>query len=159
MKGFLRLNRWKIILYIVYLVSTLLLIIKVSSPNTIQVVIQGERVIHIREIPQVYTFSDVVTIIVLTVMATSSGLSLVLIKSSRHEVSLDNSIHFLTENERKVYELIKRSGGIILQSDIVRMSNLSKSTISTILNRLEAMGLIEKRRRGFLNIIILRTTR
>jgi len=134
----------------------LLLIIKVSSPNTIQVVIQGERVIYIREIPQVYTFIDVITIIVLTVIVTSSGLSLLFIKSPKRETSLNHSIRFLTENEKRIYELIKRSGGVILQSDIVKMSNLSKSTVSTILNRLEAMGLIEKKRRGPLNIVILK---
>jgi len=134
----------------------LLLIIKVSSPNTIQVVIQGERVIYIREIPHVYTFLDVITIIALTAIVTSSGLSLLFIKSPKREISLNNSIRFLTENERKVYELIKRSGGVVLQSDIVKMSNLSKSTVSTILNRLEAMGLIERKRRGPLNIVILK---
>ena len=133
-----------------------MLIIKVSSPNTIQVVIQGERVIYIREIPQVYTFIDVITIIVLTVIVTSSGLSLLFIKSPKRETSLNHPIRFLTENEKRIYELIKRSGGVILQSDIVKMSNLSKSTVSTILNRLEAMGLIEKKRRGPLNIVILK---
>ena len=134
----------------------LLLIIKVSSPNTIQVVIQEEHVIHIREIPQVYTLPDVITIIILTTIVTSSGLSLFFIKSTKREISLNSSTRFLTENERKIYELIKSSGGIVLQSDIVKMSNLSKSTVSNILNRLEAMGLIERKRRGPLNIVILR---
>ena len=156
MKYSLRLNKWKIVLYVIYSVSMLLLIIKVSSPNTIQVVIQEEHVIHIREIPQVYTLPDVIMIIILTTIVTSSGLFLFFIKSPKREISLDSSTRFLTENERRIYELIKSSGGIVLQSDIVKMSNLSKSTVSNILNRLEAMGLIERKRRGPLNIVILR---
>jgi len=62
----------------------------------------------------------------------------------------------LRQDERKIYELILNNDGAVFQSKLVEMSGMPKSTVSLILDRLEAKGLVERRRRGMSNIVILK---
>jgi len=59
-------------------------------------------------------------------------------------------------DEKKVYEIIMREGGSIFQSDLVLKSGYSKVKVSRILDRLEVKGLVERRRRGMANLVILK---
>ncbi|MBL7170012.1 MAG: MarR family transcriptional regulator [Candidatus Aenigmarchaeota archaeon] len=59
-------------------------------------------------------------------------------------------------DQRKVLETIIEAQGTIFQSEIVEKSKLSKVKVSRILDKLEGKGLLERRRRGMSNVIILR---
>ncbi len=63
----------------------------------------------------------------------------------------------LDEDERKIVELLKENGGILFQSDIVEYTGFSKAKVSRILDKLEVKGVVEKRRRGNTNVVILKT--
>ncbi|MEM0481919.1 MAG: MarR family transcriptional regulator [Nitrososphaerota archaeon] len=54
-----------------------------------------------------------------------------------------------------VIRIIKRHGGVVYQSQIVRESGLSKSTVSTILKVLESEGRVTRVREGRENIVKL----
>ncbi len=54
-----------------------------------------------------------------------------------------------------VIRIIKRHGGVVYQSQIVRESGLSKSTVSTILKMLESEGRVTRVREGRENIVRL----
>ncbi|GBC71724.1 hypothetical protein HRbin02_01512 [Candidatus Calditenuaceae archaeon HR02] len=54
-----------------------------------------------------------------------------------------------------VIRIIKRHGGVVYQSQIVRESGLSKSTVSTILKMLESEGRVMRVREGRENIVRL----
>jgi hypothetical protein len=62
----------------------------------------------------------------------------------------------LEGEERHVYELIGSSGGMLFQNELVEKSRMNKVKVSRILDRLETKGLVERRRRGMANIIVLK---
>jgi hypothetical protein len=62
----------------------------------------------------------------------------------------------LQGEERRIYELIVEAGGSIFQSNLVSKTGFSKVKISRILDKLELMGLIERRRRGMANLIVIK---
>lgn len=62
----------------------------------------------------------------------------------------------LTKDERLVLERIIESQGTIFQSDLVDKTGLNKVKITRVLDKLEGMGIVERRRRGMTNVILLR---
>jgi uncharacterized membrane protein len=62
----------------------------------------------------------------------------------------------LREDQKVIYQAILDEDGMMAQSDIVEKTGFSKPTVSRILDVLENMGLIEKRRRGMGNLIMLK---
>lgn len=62
----------------------------------------------------------------------------------------------LGAEEAKIFDLIASSGGMIFQNELVEKSQLSKVKITRILDKLEAKGIVERRRRGMTNVVILK---
>ena len=160
MRKALKLNRWRLVLALVYLISTAVLVIKMASPVNIKIIFQGEREVYEKEVPNVYTFTDMFIIAVAAITMSSSVLILVLTSKTASEIRPRNSdlvLKTLGENEMKIYKLIFDKGGVAFQSELIEASSMSKSAVSIILDRLEAKGLIEKRKRGLGNIIIAKS--
>jgi uncharacterized membrane protein len=62
----------------------------------------------------------------------------------------------LTSDEKKVLLKIIESQGTIFQSDLVDKTKFTKVKVTRILDRLEGKRLIERKRRGMTNVIILK---
>lgn len=62
----------------------------------------------------------------------------------------------LANNERLVYEAVLEADGVLAQADIVDQVDLSKATVSRTLDSLEAKNLLERKRRGMGNVVLLR---
>ena len=62
----------------------------------------------------------------------------------------------LKEDQQVIYQIILDEDGMMAQSDIVEKTGFSKSNVSRTLDVLESMGLVEKRRRGMGNLIMLK---
>lgn len=62
----------------------------------------------------------------------------------------------LTVETKKIYELISNSGGSILQGELVKNSGMNKVKISRLLDKMEMQGIIERRRHGMSNIVLLK---
>ena len=62
----------------------------------------------------------------------------------------------LNEEERAVMNIILREEGSVFQSSLVNETKLSKVKVTRILDRLEGKKLIERKRRGMSNIVILK---
>lgn len=73
-------------------------------------------------------------------------------KSSTKKVELSK----LDEEEKKIVELIKSKEGSAYQSDLIKETEWSKVKVTRILDKLEGKGIIERKRRGMTNIIILK---
>ncbi len=58
--------------------------------------------------------------------------------------------------EKLILECILEKGTSIFQSDLVEKTKLSKVKITRILDRLETRNIIERKRRGMTNIVILK---
>ena len=65
-------------------------------------------------------------------------------------------ISSLNGEEKRIYELLASSEGVMFQSDVVEKSGLPKVKVSRILDKLEAKNLLERRRRGMSNAVILK---
>lgn len=62
----------------------------------------------------------------------------------------------LTEEEKKVYDLLKIKKGSVYQSELIQETGFSKVQMTRILDRMEGRKIIERKRRGMTNVIILR---
>ncbi len=62
----------------------------------------------------------------------------------------------LSPDERIVLEKVIEAEGAIFQSELIEKTKFSKAKVTRILDKLEAKGLVERRRRGMSNVIILK---
>ncbi|MFH0863054.1 MAG: MarR family transcriptional regulator [Candidatus Altiarchaeota archaeon] len=69
--------------------------------------------------------------------------------------SWDKNLGKLDPEEREVYRLIIESSGTMFQRDIVDKLGWSKVRVTRTLDSLESRRLLERRRRGLTNIIVL----
>ncbi|ODS36757.1 hypothetical protein BEH94_00510 [Candidatus Altiarchaeales archaeon WOR_SM1_SCG] len=67
-----------------------------------------------------------------------------------------NKLDKLKGNEKQIFEEIISEDGKVMQGILVEKSNLSKATVSRILDSLEGKGLIVRQRHGMNNIILLK---
>jgi len=63
----------------------------------------------------------------------------------------------LDGDDKKVLGFVIDSEGSVFQSELVSKTNLSKVKVTRILDRLEGKGLIERKRRGMTNVVILKS--
>jgi uncharacterized membrane protein len=62
----------------------------------------------------------------------------------------------LDKDEKNVLQKIIEAQGTIFQSDLVEKTKFNKVKVTRILDKLEGKGLIERKRRGMTNVIILK---
>jgi uncharacterized membrane protein len=62
----------------------------------------------------------------------------------------------LSAEEKKLMNIVLQSEGAMFQSDLVEKSGFDKVKVSRLLDRLEGQQLIERKRRGMTNIVILK---
>ncbi len=62
----------------------------------------------------------------------------------------------LDQDERRIYRTVLDAGGSIFQGEIVKRTGLSKATVSRIIDRLEVKGILERKRRGMSNLVVLK---
>lgn len=62
----------------------------------------------------------------------------------------------LTDEEKTIFESIIDSNGTIFQSALTEKTKYNKVKVSRILDKLEGRGLIERRRHGMTNVVILK---
>ncbi|MUV61442.1 MarR family transcriptional regulator, partial [Halobacterium sp. CBA1126] len=61
----------------------------------------------------------------------------------------------LSSNEAAVYEAVLDADGVLPQADIVDRTDISKASVSRALDSLEARDLVERKRRGMGNVVVL----
>ena len=62
----------------------------------------------------------------------------------------------MTKDEGTVMNFILESNGSIFQSQLVEKTGFNKVRVTRILDNLEGRGLIERKRRGMTNIVLLK---
>ncbi len=63
----------------------------------------------------------------------------------------------ISEDERKVIDIIRESGGEITQSELVNRTGFSPSKVSRIVKSLERSGLIVRKRSGRIKVVTLKS--
>ncbi len=87
------------------------------------------------------------------------GLALVFLpyfKKEEKQEFREVDVSKLDEDERIVYEILKKSTGSVYQTDIIKETGYSKVKVTRILDKMELGQIIERKRRGMTNIIVLK---
>ena len=62
----------------------------------------------------------------------------------------------LNPDEKQIIQIILEEDGAIFQSQLTEKTGMSKVKITRILDKLEGKGIIERKRRGMTNVVILK---
>jgi uncharacterized membrane protein len=150
-------------------VSIVVLVFKLVQPPSISIYIgtQGNSTL-VTKIPGLYSSIDVLEIFASALAAGISGTYILLSREGKPAPGLgaaalnerkaqwQETSRTLKNDEMRVYQAILDSGGVMNQGELVVKAGLSKTTVSRALDLLESKGLVEKRRRGMGNVILLK---
>jgi DNA-binding transcriptional ArsR family regulator len=150
---------------VLFVVSVFVLGLKLLNPTPIQIFVEGNQT-AIDQIPGFFTFTDVMILVVASIILAISGMYLLFFDSlerpagelvlGERKKRWEHIVKTLKNDEQKIYKAIIDSDGIIEQSTLPEKTEISKSNVSRALDLLESRGLIEKRRRGMTNTILLK---
>jgi uncharacterized membrane protein len=143
--------------------------VKLFQPASIRVDVSSSNGTQtLTSIPGLYTFTDMLTVS-LSMLFAGIGVSYLLFSTreipiqpvgqtllDERRTGWETLSKTLKEDEAKIYTAILDAGGIMNQGEIGGKVELSKTTVSRTLELLESRGLIEKRRRGMGNVILLK---
>jgi len=148
-----------------FVASVFVLGIKLLNPTPVQIFIEGQNT-AITQIPGFFTFSDVIILIGASITLAISGMYLLFFDSVEKpagELVLEERkkrwkeiAKTLKEEEQKIYQAIIEADGTIEQSELPEKTGISKASVSRALDLLESKGLVERRRRGMGNVILLK---
>ena len=148
-----------------FVASVFVLGIKLLNPTPVQIFIEGQSA-SVTQLPGFFTLGDVVIIVIASIILGVSGTYLLffdLAEKPAGELVLEERkkrwkeiAKTLKEDERKIYRAIIEAGGIIEQSELPEKTGISKASVSRALDLLESKGLVERRRRGMGNVVLLK---
>lgn len=163
---------------VLFVASVFIIGTKLLHPTPVQIFIEGSE-ITVRQTPLYsFTFIDVAIFIIAAAILSASAIYLLFFdrfqnveNPGKDEKQENNAGEIILEerkdrwreisknlknDEQKIYEIILDAGGIVEQSEIVEKSGISKSSVSRILDLLESKNLVDRRRRGMGNVILLK---
>ncbi len=76
------------------------------------------------------------------------------LQETKRSFSVD--VKNLDDEEKVIINKLKEKQGSIYQSDLIKETQYSKVKITRILDKLESKGILEKKRRGMTNIVVLK---
>lgn len=104
--------------------------------------------------PGLELYSIIVAVLVMAAVSSSIVVALYAVFSRyAAERAVKVAMMTLTEDERKVLELVMRSGGEVRQDQLRRQLDFSKSKLSALINNLERKGAITKMRYHKTNVL------
>jgi uncharacterized membrane protein len=63
----------------------------------------------------------------------------------------------LTPEQKRLYNLLKEAGAPMFQGELVEKSGMNKVRVSRVLDKMEMLGVIERRRHGMSNYVLLKS--
>jgi hypothetical protein len=154
----------------VFIASVLVLALKLLNPTPVQILVEGNTAIT-TQVPGLFTYADVLVIAVALVLMSVSGTYILLHDSTIPAAAAPASAgDVILEERRQRWEGVAKTlkddeqtlfkaiidEGIVHQSELVEKTGLPKSNVSRALYGLESRGLIERRRRGMGNVVLLK---
>jgi len=138
------------------IISGIILVIKILTPSVVQVIVESNGNFRVYQVPNVYTFGDVAVMLALMGLFSYAVFKVFFKEKVVLPMKITNEqvVTFLKEDELKVYKIIEQMGPIS-QTDIAKELGFSRAKVSNIVNILEAYGLVEKKKKGRENIIVI----
>ncbi len=88
-------------------------------------------------------------------LVSGSGIYIILVKRKKGEFG-KIGLSKLNGEEKRIFVLLKDNEGSMYQSDIIKETELSKVNVTRILDKMEGKNVLERKRRGMTNIIVLK---
>ncbi len=152
----------------IFIASFLVLALKLLSPTPVQISDEG---VLSQVVPRLFTSIDVLEIGLALILMTATAVYLIMHdhvtaadpaqNTSAVDVMEERQQRWeevaktLKEDEQTLYKAIIENG-IINQSELAKKTGLSKSSVSRALYGLESRGLIERKRHGMGNVVLLK---
>ena len=76
-------------------------------------------------------------------------------KIKEHVPKKEIDLSDLKSEEKKIFKLVREQKAMF-QADLIEKSNMGKVKVSRILDKLEGRGIIERKRRGMNNLVVLK---
>jgi uncharacterized membrane protein len=164
----------KLFAAIIFIGSIIMLAVKLLSPASVQVFVEGNTAIT-SQIPGLFTYTDVLALVVSSMLMGGSGIYFLLHDSlgmragtapsqptsvgstilEERRQQWEETAKTLRKNEQALYKAILDEG-VINQSELTDKTGLSRSDISRTLYLLESKGLVERKRLGMGNVVLLK---
>lgn len=178
------LHRTQLFAAVVFIGSTFVLAFQVINPSPV-VVSVGERGTDVAELGTYFGYRDVTIIAAAATLLGASGTYLLVPTDFSNKVETvpttptptadtqreqaepsdkllearrqawEQTAERLANKEQEVYKTVLAADGVLPQSDIVSQTDLSKASVSRALDSLETKNLVERKRRGMGNMILL----
>jgi uncharacterized membrane protein len=162
-------NAGQVLAAVFLAISAFVIALKLVQPASLKVYVgpSGNSTL-VSSIPGIYSLSDVLVVLLFALVAGASAAYIITsgrgdgtplageIVLGERKAKWAEVSSMLKDDEMKVYQTVLDAGGVLNQGDLVTRSGLSKTTVSRTLDLLESKGLIEKRRRGMGNVVLLK---
>ena len=102
------------------------------------------------------SIAGLVFIIGLFLMFTKQPEKIVVHKIKEKEKKKKLDLKNLDKEEKKVISLLQEENGAIFQASLMEKMGIGKVKVTRLLDKLEAKQLIERKRRGMNNIVVLK---
>jgi hypothetical protein len=151
----------------IFTASLLILALKLLNPTPVQILDEGA----VSQVSGLFTYIDVLEIGGALVLMTATAIYLIVHDHVTAPAPAPNTsvadvieerrqrweevAKMLKDDEQTLYKAIIEEG-IINQSELIEKTGLSKSGVSRALYGLESRGLIERRRHGMGNVVLLK---
>ena len=150
-------------------ISAFVVALKLFQPASIKVYLgnNGNSTL-LNEIPGLYNLSDVLTVFAFSILIGVCASYILLSGKSANpksiwKLSLEEKKNewaeaskTLRDDEKRIYEAVLQADGVLNQGELVKETGLSKTTVSRTLDLLESKNLVERRRRGMGNVVVLK---
>ncbi|MEK6895354.1 MAG: MarR family transcriptional regulator [Nanoarchaeota archaeon] len=76
-------------------------------------------------------------------------------KIKEKKIQKEINLSSFRPEEKQVYNFVKENGAIF-QADLIEKTGFSKARMTRIVDKLEGSGLVERKRRGMTNVVVLK---
>ena len=97
----------------------------------------------------------VLIIIGLVLIFTKPTEKIIIKKIKEKTIKKHIDISGVRQEDKQVLKLIQEQG-TMFQADIIEKTNFGKAKVSRIIDRLEGKGIVERKRRGMTNVVVLK---
>jgi len=99
--------------------------------------------------------AGILVIVSLFLLFSKQKEKLVVKKIKEKKIQKNIDLSGFRREEKEVYNLVKKNGAIF-QADLIDKTGFSKARMTRIIDKLEGHGLVERKRRGMTNVVVLK---
>jgi len=101
------------------------------------------------------TIGGVLVIVSLFLLFSKPNERIIVKKIKEKKIEKNVDLSSFRPEEKQVYNLVKENGAIF-QADLIEKTGFSKARMTRIVDKIEGAGLVERKRRGMTNVVVLK---